>query len=365
MRLRRSRPMLGVVVPAYNIASLLPAALDSILGQTYKNLYVVVVDDGSTDMTGVIAEEYADRDPRVVVRRTANHGLGAARNTGLAHLAGADYITFADSDDVVPRTAYATMVRTLEKTGSDFVTGSVQRWEDGDLVEPAWMHSFHNPERLGTTAAADPRILGDVFAWNKVYRRTFWDSAALSWPEGLRYEDQPTLTQAYLAATAFDVIPDIVYHWRIRTDGTSITQQRSTVADLRDRHVTKKMSLETVRKYVADGGDPEVLEIFLNKTLPGDMRRYFAAIPEAGDEWWDLLVEMVRDVWSGRTFADTTLPPGQRLIGWLVEQDRPLQAKHVAAWIAEHGRVPRNEEGTALEVPELDLSGIDPYALRV
>ena len=356
--------MLGVIVPAYNIAPLLPAALDSILGQTYKNLHVVVVDDGSTDMTGVIAEEYADRDPRVSVCRIANHGLGAARNTGLQHLVGADYITFADSDDVVPRTAYATMVRTLEKTGSDFVTGSVLRWEDDELIEPMWMRNFHNPARLGTTADADPRILGDVFAWNKVYRRTFWDDAGLSWPEGLRYEDQPTLTQAYLAATAFDVIPDVVYHWRIRTDGTSITQQRSTLADLRDRHVTKKMALETVRKYVADGGDPEVLEIFLNKTLPGDMRRYFAAIPEGGEEWWDLLVEMVRDIWSERTLADTTLPPGQRLIGWLVQNDRHAQASHVAAWIAENGPVPRNEDGTAIEVPELDPSGIDPYALR-
>lgn len=357
--------MLGVVVPAYNIAPLLPAALDSILGQTYKNLHVVVVDDGSTDMTGVIAEEYAERDPRVSVRRTANHGLGAARNTGLQHLAGADYITFADSDDVVPPKAYATMVHTLEKTGSDFVTGSIYRWEEGDYTEPTWMHRFHNPARLRTTIDADPRILGDVFAWNKVYRRTFWDDAELFWPEGLRYEDQPTLTEAYLRATAFDVIPDFVYHWRIRTDGTSITQQRSTVADLRDRHTTKRMSLTTVEKYVAAGGSPIVLETFLSKTLPGDLRRYFAAIPTASDEWWDLLVAMVRDIWSGQSLADTNLPPGQRLLGWLVEHDRHEVAKHVAAWIAEHGRVPRSADGTSIEIPDLDLSSVDPYALRV
>lgn len=368
MRLRRRRPRVGVVVPAYDVAALLPACLDSLLAQTHRDLEVVVVDDGSPDGSGEIAEAYAARDARVSVVHTDNRGLGAARNEGLRHLAhgGSDYLAFADSDDVVPPSAYATMVATLERSGSDLVTGSIVRWKGEELTEPGWMRRFHNPPRIATTAADHPVILGDVFAWNKLYRRTFWETGGLSWPEGVRYEDQPTLTRAYLTAAAFDVIPETVYHWRIRSDGTSITQQRSSLEDLRDRHLTKRMSLETVDAYVAGGGEPEVRETFLREVLPGDLHRYFAEIPGCSDEWWALLVGMVRDVWAGRSLADTTMTPVQRLVGWLVEHDRRAQATAVQAWVAEHRTpLPRSADGAYVEVPGVDLSDVDPAARRV
>ena len=107
------------------------------------------------------------------------------------------------------------------------------------------MRRLHHPAATRATAAEHPEILGDVFAWNKLFRRTFWESAGLAWPEGIRYEDQPTTTRAYLAGR-FDVLPDVVYHWRIRDDGSSITQQRASVDDLRDRLETKRMALASV-----------------------------------------------------------------------------------------------------------------------
>ena len=91
-------------------------------------LEVIVVDDGSPDESGEIAESYAARDPRVRVVHTENRGLGAARNEGLRHVTG-DLLAFADSDDVVPPGAYATLLKQLTRSGSDFVTGSVARWE--------------------------------------------------------------------------------------------------------------------------------------------------------------------------------------------------------------------------------------------
>ena len=109
-------------------------------------------------------------------------------------------------------------------------------------------------------------MLGDVFAWNKLFRRSFWDSAGLSWPEGVRYEDQPTTTRAFLAGT-FDVLPAIVYHWRIREDGSSITQQRGSVRDLTDRWETKRMSYAAVHA----AGDARVESVFVDRVLAGDL----------------------------------------------------------------------------------------------
>ena len=247
----RATPLVSVVVPVYNVAAYLPHCLESLLAQGRVELDIVVVDDGSTDDSGAIADRYAAEESRVRVVHTDNHGLGAARNEGLRHIAG-EYVGFADSDDVVPPAAYDVMVRSLEASGSDFVTGSIVWWEPTGLREPPWMRRLHHPRREGATAAEHPEILGDVFAWNKLFRRTFWESAGLSWPEGIRYEDQPTTTRAYLAGR-FDVLPEIVYHWRIRDDGSSITQQRASVADLADRLETKRMALASVDRLTRRG----------------------------------------------------------------------------------------------------------------
>lgn len=329
MRLGRRQPLLSVVVPVYNVEDYLPACLDSVLASRHRALDVVVVDDGATDSSGKIADEYAERDERVRVVHTANGGLGAARNEGMRHVRGS-FVAFLDSDDVVPATAYSRMVGSLTRSGSDFATGSIVRWETSGLHEPGWMHRLHNPRWRGITADQHPEILGDVFAWNKVFRTSFWEAAELSWPERVRYEDQPTTTRAYLAGR-FDVLPDIVYHWRIRGDGSSITQQRSALSDLEDRIATKRMALASVEEH----GNVNTREVFLERVLAGDMHRYFIEIPGCSDEWWTLLQSAVVEFWASRSLVHSVLTPLHRLTGWLVEQDRRADATLVMEYAAQ------------------------------
>ena len=358
-------PLVSVVVPVYDVAAYLPACLDSILSSRHQALDVVVVDDGSTDGSGAVADAYADRDPRVRVVHTANHGLGAARNEGLRHVRG-DLLAFADSDDVVPATAYPTLVRSLARSGADFATGSVLLLEQGPagptLREPPWLARLHTPGRTAIKAREHPEILGDVFAWNKLYRRSWWESLDLSWPEGLRYEDQPTTTLAYLGGT-FDVLVEPVYHWRIRQDGSSITQQRGSLADLRDRWTTKQMTLRAVE---ASPDAALVRPVLLDRVLAGDLPRYFVAIPDCDDAWWRLLHEGVLDLWGERSLVHSGLPPVQRLIGWLVEQDRREDAAAVATYVAGLGRPPDRVDsplGRRIDVPVIDPRTVDPAAL--
>ncbi len=360
---RRQEPTIGVVVPAYDVAAYLPACLDSLLGQSHHALDVVVVDDGSPDESGAIAEEYAGRDPRVRVVHTENRGLGAARNEGLRHVGG-ELVTFADSDDVVPPEAYAVLSRHLRRTGSDLVTGSIAWWEADRLTEPPWMRRLHH-DRRAVTIDEHPEILGDVFAWNKLFRRDFWDGNDLSWPEGVRYEDQPTTTRAFLRARRFGVVPEVVYHWRIRTDGTSITQQRASLRDLEDRWATKRMARASVEAY----GSATVSQVFHDRVLPGDLHRYFVLIPGCDDEWYRLLEDGVRELFGARSLAHSGLPAVHRLTGWLVERGRRDDAAAVMTWFLglAGAPVPRveDEEGVRIDVPVLDLGDVDRAAVDV
>ncbi|MGB0100578.1 MAG: glycosyltransferase family 2 protein [Nocardioides sp.] len=361
-RLRRRASKISVVVPVYDVEAYLPEAVDSVLAQSHRELDVVLVDDGSTDGSGAIADEYAARDPRVRVVHTENRGLGAARNEGLRHIRG-DVVAFADSDDVVPPDAYATLLEHQRSTGAELVTGSVARWEDGALTELPWMRRLHR-ERRAVPLEEHPEILGDVFAWNKLYRRDFWEGAGLTWPEGVRYEDQPTTTRAYAAARLIGVLPDVVYHWRIRHDGSSITQQRSSLEDLRDRWTTKRMALATID----DLGSEPVRQVFVDRVLAGDLHRYFIEIPGCPDDWWDLLVAGVRDLWGDRSLVHSGLPPVHRLTGWLVEQGRREDAAAVMEHLARvGGPLPQvaSPQGPRIDVPVIDLDTVDPAAVTL
>jgi CDP-glycerol glycerophosphotransferase len=359
----RRAPLLSVVVPVHDVEVYVEEMLASVLGQDHRSLEVVVVDDGSTDRSGDIADRFAAADDRLQVVHTENRGLGAARNEGVRHATG-DLLAFADSDDVVPPRAYSTMAAHLRRTRADLVTGDVVRLEDGHQRPLPWVSRLH-PEDAVVTIGDVPDLMGDVFAWNKVFRRTFWDDAGLSWPEGLRYEDQPTSTLAFLRASRIAVTSAVVYHWRMRSDGSSITQGRGRLDDLRDRWTTKRMTLASVRRE----GTPALERALLDRVLPADLWRYFELIPEADDAWWDLLVSGVRELWAERSLTHSVLPPVHRLTGWLVEQDR----RDAAVTVIEHlrtlegRRVARVTEadGVRLEVPGLDPATVSRDALTV
>ena len=335
----RRRPGLSVVVPAYNVEHYLAECLDSVLGQSFTDLEVVVVVDGATDRTYEIARQYAKADRRVRVQRQANAGLGATRNAGVRAATGA-YLTFLDSDDVVPPGAYAVMMDTIRRTGSDLVVGKLERDTGQRQVVMRLMRQNHRARREAVTLTEMPLMLADVFAVNKVYRRAFWDDAGLVFPENLRYEDQPTLTRAFLAAHRFDVIPETVYVWRVRSDRSSITQRRHELSDLADRVESKRMSTDLVRRSASAG---LLLDTWYRDVLPVDMWEYFRSVPGASDDYWSALVAVVRELWNEQTtpFDHTRVPAQQRFMGWLVAHGRREELEQLVAFVDEHrGDIP-------------------------
>jgi CDP-glycerol glycerophosphotransferase len=312
-----------VIVPIYDVERYLGECLDSVLAQTFTDFEVLLVDDGATDGSTDIAERYVHADPRVRLLRQRNAGLGAARNTGIREARG-EFLAFVDSDDTLPPDAYADMMRTIERTGSDMVVGTLKRHGGrgvGPLSGPGpLMRQNHRSRREGVTLADVPLMLADVFAVNKLYRRSFWDEANLAFPVDTRYEDQPTLTQAFLAAKRFDVIPETVYFWRRRDDHSSITQHRGDIADLKDRITTKRISTEAVTQ----SAPPAARDLWFAAILPIDMWEYFRAALYASDPYWQNLRDAMAEFWNDGTlpFEFVLVPVQQRLMGWLVAAGR-------------------------------------------
>ena len=324
-------PRLSVVVPAYQVVGWLEAALDSILDQDYRDLEVIVVDDGSTDGTGGLADQVAARDSRVQVVHQANAGLGPARNTGVRHATG-ELLAFADSDDLVLPHAYSRLVASLDASGSDLSIGAVERLRGTEISMAPLMRANHEHARTGVRIDDAPLMLADVFAWNKVFRRSFWDQQALTFPTA-RYEDQPTLTQALVHAT-FDSLVEPVYQWRVRDDGTSISQQRAQLSDLTDRWATKEWSLATVREHA----DARTVRVFLRRVLPIDVWEYLRAVPGNTDEYVEQLADGLDRLWPSDgevRWEQTAIPLRHRIMGWLVRRRMTAELDQFLAWLDE------------------------------
>lgn len=161
---------ISVIVPVYNIKEYLKKCVDSIGEQTYKNLEIILVDDGSTDGSGAICDEYRETDSRVIVIHQQNSGVSAARNTGVQAATGA-YITFVDSDDYLERDMYEKMLEAAVEKDLDviacgyFYTNTPQELDCSELVE-----LLSREKAISLCLADDPCSTMCGAVWNKLYK---------------------------------------------------------------------------------------------------------------------------------------------------------------------------------------------------
>ena len=143
---------------------------------------------------------------------------------------------FLDSDDVLTANAYELLVGALDRTGSDFATGNVYRLTTWATVQSPFLARAFAETRLKTHVTKYRPLLADRPAWNKVWRRSFWDEHGFRFPEGRTYEDTPVTIPAHFLAKSVDVISEPCYLWRIREGGAqSITQRKHDPQSLIDR----------------------------------------------------------------------------------------------------------------------------------
>lgn len=182
-----TEPLISIIMPVYNAAEYLKCAVDSVLHQTYNDLEVILVDDGSTDGSAGICDSFGD--PRIrVIHNEVSLGAAGARNRGLDAARG-EFIAFVDADDYVHPKYIEVLYRTLTEAGADIACCGFRRTFGG-----AGYGDVTGGERVTVMSGADAalnmvdrRSMFYVVFWNKLYRRSIWDGLRL--PEGKRAED--------------------------------------------------------------------------------------------------------------------------------------------------------------------------------
>ena len=226
MKPEQTEPTVSVVIPAYNAEGTLQRMLDSVLGQTWEKLQVIVVDDGSRDRTPDIAREAAETDPRLTVVSKENQGVSAARNAGLALCEG-KYVRFADADDTLPADSIEKMVKRAEQDGSELVIGGYDQYFRD-------MHSYHNLAGRNDTTACDVilnHLCGHANSyfygvlWNKLFMRETLEQGACRFQEDLTWGEDFAFVMDYLAGVSrVSFMNESLYHYS-RTAGSTSVQQ--------------------------------------------------------------------------------------------------------------------------------------------
>lgn len=214
------------MVPVFNGEEYLEACLQSLLSQHYRNVEVIVVDDGSTDSSLAIAQRWARRERRIRTISQANTGVAGARRNGVAAATG-EFLTFVDADDTVTRAGLRAGMGVIEESGSDTAVMPYQRLDGDTVSQPApWIRALRaNPVRA-TTLAERPDVLVHSMTCAKIYRRAFWDEIGLEFADVLLAGDQVVSTRAYLAARSIDITSETALNWRRRD--SSISQGQVT-----------------------------------------------------------------------------------------------------------------------------------------
>lgn len=214
-------PLISVIVPVYQVEEYLERCVKSILSQTYKNLEVILVDDGSPDQCPAICDACAEKDVRVKVLHQENKGLSGARNAGIDAASG-EYLAFVDSDDYVSPHFIEELYQLLQDTGCaigqcrfSYVKGD-GLVEEGDSAfciyrGESLMEQLYGPEEKATCF---------VVAWNKLYRAELFKETGIRYPEGRIHEDEAITYRLFHEAKKLAFLDRALYGYYTENGGS-------------------------------------------------------------------------------------------------------------------------------------------------
>ncbi len=232
-------PDISVIVPVYQVEPYLRTCLDSLIGQTKKEIEIIVIDDGSPDQCGLICDEYAAKDERVRVIHQENRGLSSARNAGLDAAYG-DWIMFTDSDDWVQPDFCETAYRLATEHDTDLAIFSYERWKNGKVIPVKMPKEAEGLKTLREACSLLYSASGN-YCWNKIFRHELFEN--IRFPEEHVYEDIGTTYRLILETSRIWYSSVKLYNYRYRSD--SIVN-RSTLENIADYYSMSKQKIEAL-----------------------------------------------------------------------------------------------------------------------
>ncbi len=261
--------LISIVVPVYKVEQCLERCVDSLINQTYKDLEIILVDDGSPDSCGLICDTYQAKDDRVIVIHKANGGLSDARNAGLKKSSG-DYVFFVDSDDYIKEDACEKMLPFLENSRADIVMGDCDVTEEGyECYHYADLEVGKKFSGSQYMKAALQKKTFPVVVWLNAYRRQFLLDNGLYFKENILHEDVEFSPRAFICAKSVVYTGVSFYHYVI--NDTSITSQKDKRKHCKDIYETG-LSICELAKKTCDNKLCRLLENYLAGCYMGVFR---------------------------------------------------------------------------------------------
>lgn len=209
---------ISVIVPVYNVEKYLSQCLDSIIHQTYKNLEIILVDDGSTDSSGLICDNYSQKDKRIKIIHKCQGGLSDARNAGLK-IATGEYISFIDSDDFIDKNMYSILINNTQKYNSDIVWFnyySKKHFINSSIIKNNDLYDLSSSDKIKFAKNLFYQYKMDAHVWAKLYKRSIFNN--IKFPYGKLFEDIFVLLPILSNAKIISTIPDCLYFYRNRSE---------------------------------------------------------------------------------------------------------------------------------------------------
>lgn len=233
--------LISVIVPVYNVEQYLRQCLDSIINQTYRNLEIILVDDGSTDNSGAICDEYEQIDERVKVIHKENGGVSSARNAGLdACTSGGDYIAFVDSDDWIEYNMLEELYKEMIRINGDIIVcGYYIDQQDNTYINSNTKKTFVGNDNILKNCFYNknfPNALGCKLYNKKIFNK-------IRFPEGKLYEDMLIILDVLEKASVVHIMPRVFYHYRQQSNSimNSKTYSKSFEKILACENILKKV----------------------------------------------------------------------------------------------------------------------------
>ena len=214
------KPLISIIIPVYNVEKYLSRCLNSVISQDYKNIEVILVDDGSTDNSLKICNNYCQRFNFIKVFSKRNEGLSSARNYGIKQAEGS-FLMFIDSDDYVSRTFCSAALNNQKKYNSDIVIFDYNR-----VTTKSQTHSFNHKQGIVNKKDAMQYLINNSYAWNKLYRRKIFTN--IEYPIGKYYEDEFTTYKLFEKSRIISYVKNSSYNY-VETGESIVSSKNSRI----------------------------------------------------------------------------------------------------------------------------------------